>query len=123
MIDPLHDIDSKHELSAVYKAMKALTNEIYMDPSDLVVIDKYLHYLYGIGFHQGMRTKAPTRPVYQYTLDGEYVTRHDSAVSASLKFGVNRGSVSRAARKGFTCQGFRFSYTKEKPQGSSSPGV
>lgn len=123
MISPLHDIDSKHELSATFKAMKALAGEIYMDPSDLIVIEKYLHYLYGIGFHQGMRTKAPTKPVYQFTVDGQYVTRHDSAVAASLILGVNRGSVSRAARKGYICQGFLFSYDKEKPRGSSDLGV
>jgi len=112
MISPLHDIKDSHELLAVLKAMKALKNEVYFGDVEYSIIEKYLHYLYSIGFHQGMRTKAPTRMVYQFTLDGDYVDKHDSAVQASLKLGVHKGTISNAIRRGFNCKGFLFSYKK-----------
>lgn len=55
----------------------------------------------------------PSKPVYQYTLNGDYITRFDSALTASIKYGVHRNSICMAALgKCKSIKGFLWSYQK-----------
>ena len=48
------------------------------------------------------------RPVDQLSIDGKYITTFNSIKEASEKFGLSRGAISNAIRKGSKSGGFRW---------------
>lgn len=59
-----------------------------------------------------------TYPVYQYTLSGEFVKKHQNAPSASRELGLAQKSIYDAFKRGYTAGGFQW---KLDNGGSDSP--
>ena len=59
-----------------------------------------------------------TSPVYQYTLSGEFVKKHQSARSASREIGLHNEGVNIATKTGYTAGGFQW---KLNNGGNDSP--
>lgn len=60
-------------------------------------------------------TSTSVKPVFQYTLDGEFIRQWDSIKQASESLNINNGNLCQACRKGKnkSAGGFLWSYSKE----------
>lgn len=112
-IPECHDIDSVHELKTVYKAIQAIQSEIFLQEFEKQVIEKYFHYLYSIGFHQGSKQKSHQKPVVQLNEDNEIIEHFPSITIAAFRMGVPKGNLSKDIKKWYKCKGYVFMYEEE----------
>lgn len=60
------------------------------------------------------------RPIYQYSLDGEYIRSFSSLAEAAKEVKVNHSNIIRAAKNNRTCGGYKWSYHKSEKYESSN---
>lgn len=73
----------------------------------------------------GLRTSLE-KPVYQFTIWGEFIAEYRSAAEASRKLGLNMANICSCCKgtKGHnTCGGFKFRYTKEFETNITPPNI
>ena len=73
----------------------------------------------------GLRT-CLEKPVYQFTIWGEFIAEYRSAAEASRKLGHNMANICSCCKgtKGHnTCGGFKFRYTKEFETNITPPNI
>ena len=73
-------------------------------------IEKYFHYLYSIGYHQGARQTSHGNEVYEVDSNGNVLNRFLSTFEAEMKLGVSKGSIGKAIKENRKCKGKIFSY-------------
>ena len=109
-MEHLHNIDSAHQLQAVQRAIISLQRNIEFSQEQVNEIEKYFHYLYSIGYHQGARQTSHGNEVYEVDSNGNVLNRFLSTFEAEMKLGVSKGSIGKAIKENRKCKGKIFSY-------------
>lgn len=109
-MDHLHNLDSVHQLQAVQRAIISLQHEIEFTQDQINSIEKYFHYLYSIGYHQGARQISHGNEVFEVDSEGKVLDRFISTFEAEMKLGVSKGSIGKAIKENRKCKGKIFSY-------------
>lgn len=108
-MDYLKQIDSTHQLQAVQKAIKTIQMEVTFEQEQINVIEKYFHYLYGIGCHQGARQTSHRKRIIGISPNG--VERmFESITEVAGVLGVNKSSITKSIVKGHYCKGMLLSF-------------
>ena len=111
-MEHLHSLDSIHQLQAVQGALIALQHEIRFGQEQVNALEKYFHYLYSIGYHQGSRQCSHGNKVFEVNSDGMVIDRFISTFEAEMKLGVSKGSIGKAIKENRKCKGRIFIYGK-----------
>lgn len=109
-MDHLHNLDSVHQLQSVQRAIISLQRNIEFSQDQINEIEKYFHYLYSIGYHQGARQIAHGNKVFEVDSDGNIIGRFLSTFEAEMKLGVSKGSIGKAIKQNRKCKGRIFIY-------------
>ena len=104
-MEHLHNIDSAHQLQAVQRAIISLQRNIEFSQEQVNEIEKYFHYLYSIGYHQGARQVSHRKAVFVINEEGKVLRRYKSSVEASIDLGVTKSSIGKAIKNKFKCKG------------------
>lgn len=73
-MDHLHNLDSVHQLQAVQRAVISLQHNIEFSQNQIDSIEKYFHYLYSIGYHQGARQLSHRKVVFEVNSEGKFTS-------------------------------------------------
>ncbi|MCE5332729.1 MAG: hypothetical protein LLF95_11405 [Bacteroidales bacterium] len=104
-MDHLHNIDSVHQLQAVQRAIISIQGNIEFSQEQIDSLEKYFHYLYSIGYHQGTRQNSHRKVVFEVDENGRILHRYNSTVEAAFYLGVTKSSIGRAIKDKFKCKG------------------
>ena len=104
-MDHLHNLDSAHQLQAVQRAILSLQLNIEFSQDQVNEIEKYFHYLYSIGYHQGARQVSHRKVVFVINEEGKVLRRYKSSVEASIDLGVTKSSIGKAIKNNHKCKG------------------
>jgi hypothetical protein len=83
--------------TVVNKVLKGLLDGQQQGLIDYKDLRGYLRQVYAAGYDDGRLQRALRKPVFQYTMEGEFIERHDSATLAAKKMGVTKSSICKAA--------------------------
>lgn len=104
-MNDIPDKQSIHQIQAVHKACKSIQMEISFTQEQVDCIERYFHFLYGIGQYQGTRQTKKRKRVVSVDKDGKFIRTFESALETAGVLGVDKRTIGKACRGDFKCKG------------------
>jgi hypothetical protein len=101
---------SEHAIESIIKEMSAqgIFPMIFKN-----ILRRYLYMTYCIGYDAGTRIRSNEKPVVQYSKEGNFIERFDSAVHAARRIEGYATNITKDCKsKKHTYKGFMWHYEK-----------